>query len=161
MTVKAITFGSVQATPLTLGTSGSLTTLGNISGVWTNGATHQIVVGSQILAVGGDMVLSDGTNGHAINLDIGSGTVTVTGPLTQSGGANLTFSGAGTLNLADDFNYSGGGAFTAGSGLVNYKGSAAQIVAGGIGYGRDFPPKQSSAANPEPDTRVRRPGPPQ
>src|SRR5207247_8906916 len=133
VTVKAITFGSAQATPLTLGTSGSLTTLGNISGAWTNGATHQIVVGSQILAVGGELVLSDGTNGHAINLDIGSGTVTVAGPLTQSGGANLTFSGPGTLNLEDDFNYISG-TFTSGSGSVNYEGSESQLIAGGISY---------------------------
>jgi hypothetical protein len=34
-------------------------------------------------------------------------------------------------------------------------------VAGGIGYRRDFPPKQSSAANPKPGTMVCRPGPPQ
>ena len=94
MTVKSITFGSSQTTPLTLGTGGSLKSLGNISGVWTNGATHQIIVGAQTLEVDSDLILSDGTNGHAINLDIGSGTVTVAGPLTQSGGANLGHAGA-------------------------------------------------------------------
>lgn len=126
-TVKSITFGSAQAMTLTLGSGGVLTTVGNISGTWSNNVTHAIAVGSQTLAVGGDLTLSDGTNAHAINLSIGSGSVSV-GSLTESGGANITFSGAGTLAIAGDFNYVSG-TFTGGSGTVRYSGDAAQVVA--------------------------------
>jgi len=36
-----------------LGAGGSLATVGNINGLWTNNATHTVNVGNQSLTVGG------------------------------------------------------------------------------------------------------------
>ena len=47
--IKGITFGSVQAATLTIGSGGSLTTSGNISGSWTADAVHTINTGNQNL----------------------------------------------------------------------------------------------------------------
>ncbi|PWV56616.1 hypothetical protein [Chitinophaga sp. S165] len=127
--VKAIRFGSTQAANLTLATGGSLTTAGNISGTWSANAIHTINAGAQTLTVNGDLALSEGTASRAINLNVGTGTVTVTGALTQSGGANVVFSGAGTLNVGSNYNYTNG-TFTASNSTVNYNGSTAQAVAG-------------------------------
>ncbi len=142
--VKSIQFGSAQAATLTVN-SGSLTTAGNISGVWTNTVTHAINIGATTLTVGGNLALSDGTTGDAINLNASSGTVTVTGSVTESGGANLAFTGAGALNVAGDFVY-GSGTFTPGSSTVTYNGSGSQIVAGGITYNNLSLNKASGAA---------------
>ncbi|PSL34711.1 T9SS type A sorting domain-containing protein [Chitinophaga ginsengisoli] len=127
--VKAIRFGSTQAATLTLTTGGSLTTQGNISGSWSANATHTITTGTQTLTVNGDLVLSDGTSGHAINLTAGAGTVTVGGSLIESGGANVTLSGAGTLNIGSNYTYTSG-TFTAGSSTVVYNGTGTQTIAG-------------------------------
>ncbi|SDF68010.1 hypothetical protein [Chitinophaga filiformis] len=127
--VKAIQFGSTQAATLTLTTGGSLTTQGNISGSWSGNATHTINTGSQTLTVNGDLVLSDGTSGHVINLNAGAGTLTVAGSLTESGGANVTFTGAGTLNIGSNYSYTSG-TFTAGSCTIVYNGASTQTVAG-------------------------------
>ncbi|RFS19489.1 hypothetical protein DVR12_22915 [Chitinophaga silvatica] len=130
--IKGVYFGSTQAATLTLGTSGSLTTAGNIAGSWSANATHTINVNNQNLTVNGILALSDGTSGHAIQLNVGSGSVTVAGDLVQSGSASIVFSGAGQLNLGGNYNYSAG-TFTAGSSTVTYNGSGAQIV-GGVNY---------------------------
>ncbi len=131
--VRSVFFGSAMPATLTLGSGGALITLGNIQGNWTADATHTIQVGAQTLTVGGDLQLSDGTNGHAINLALDSGSVAVSGVLTESGGANLTVTGSGTLQLAGDFIYDSGN-FSAGSGTAIYSGSGVQAVAGGITY---------------------------
>ncbi len=127
--VKSLQFGSAQAVTLTLSGGGSLTTSGNIDGVWTANANHTIAVGDRPLTVGGDLILSDGTSNHTIGLAISTGTVTVTGSLTESGGANITFSGAGNLNIAKDFNYTSG-TFTPSTSTVKYNGTSSQTVAG-------------------------------
>jgi len=129
---RNIQFGSAQAATLTLGGGGSLTTTGNISGSWSTNVTHTINVNAQSLTVGGDLKLSDGTAGHAINIAVSSGSISVGGSLTESGGANISVSGAGTLSIAQDFNYSSG-AFTAGSGTVTYNGAIAQAM-GNVAY---------------------------
>jgi hypothetical protein len=129
---KSILFGSAQAVTLTLASGGSLTTQGNISGNWSSNVTHTIDAGAQTLAVNGSLLLSDGTSGHAINLNIGTGSVAITGSLTQSGGANITFIDAGNLNIGGDFTYTSG-TFTAGSGTVTYNGGNFQSV-GGVTY---------------------------
>ncbi len=122
-------FGDAQAATLTLAAGGSLTS-GNISGNWTGGTViHTINTNSQTISVNGEIILSDGTAGHAINLNIGTGTINITQDLTQTGGANVTFIGNGTLNIGDDFNYTNG-TFTAGSGTVNFNGTTEQIGAG-------------------------------
>ena len=127
--VKAIQFGSTQAATLTLTTGGSLTTQGNISGTWSANATHTIDAGNQTLTVNGDLALSDGTTNHVINLNAGTATVTVVGSVTESGGANVTFTGAGTLNIGSNYSYTSG-TFTAGSSTVSYNGTGTQTVAG-------------------------------
>lgn len=127
VSVKQIIFGSVQAVTLTLGNSGSMTTLGDVGGIWTGNAIHNIIVSNQTLTANGSMILSDGTSGHSINLSIGSGTVTTLGSLIETGGANINFNGAGTLNIYQDFNYSSG-TFTPGSGTVIYSGTGNQHI---------------------------------
>jgi len=125
---KSILFGSVQAATLTLAAGGSLTVQGNLSGTWAANAAHTINAGNQTITVNGDMVLSDGASGHAINLNIGTGTVALAGSLTETGGANITFTGAGALTIGDDFNYTSG-TFTAGTGTVTYNGTVDQTIA--------------------------------
>lgn len=126
---KIINFGSAQAATLTLGAGGSLTTSGNITGIWSANATHTINTGAQNLTINGDLRLSDGTAAHAINLNIGTGTVDVNGSLVQSGGANISFSGAGKLAVGNDYNYVNGG-FTPSTGTVEYDGTNQQAIAG-------------------------------
>jgi fibronectin-binding autotransporter adhesin len=119
--VKALTFGSVQAATLTLSSGGTLAVSGNVRGDWAGNAAHVINVGSQTLTIAGDLVLSNGTTNRLINLNIGTGTVTVGGSLTQTGSAAIVFSGAGTLNIVESFDYTSG-TFTAGMGTVVYNG---------------------------------------
>ena len=131
-TAKGILFGSAQASTLTLTTGGSLTTQGNISGTWSANATHTINANNQNITVNGDIVLSDGASNHIINLNIGTGTVTMTGSLTQSGGANITFSGSGALVIGNNFTYASG-TFTKSTGTVTFNGAGAQAV-GAVNY---------------------------
>lgn len=128
VSVKSISFSSTQAVSLSVASGGSLTTNG-ISGSWSGNATHSISMDAQNLTVNGDLNLSDGTSNHVINLGIGSGAVNITGSLVQSGGAGITFSGAGTLSIGNNFSYTSG-TFTPGSGTVIYNGSVPQTVAG-------------------------------
>lgn len=124
--VKNINFGSTKAVTLSMATGGSLVS-SDIKGSWSANATHTINVNGQSLTINGDMALSDGTSSHAINLNIGTGTVTISGILTQSGNANIIFTDAGNLNIGKDFNYVNG-VFTPGAGTVTYNGSSNQNV---------------------------------
>ena len=133
VTVKNMVFESAQSAALTLSAGGALTTKGNTIGSWAANASHTIDVGAQNLTIGGALVLSDGTNGHAINLKIGSGSTTVVGSLIQSGTAAISWSGPGNLIINADFTRTSG-SFNAGSGTVTYVGSASQDIAGGISY---------------------------
>ncbi len=128
VTVKSIVFGSVQAATLTMGSGGTLTTNGNINGSWSADAIHTINAGDQNINVNGDLTLSNGTGNRSIDLIIGTGLVTIAGSLTQTGGANVTFSAAGSLNIKTDYLYSSG-SFTAGSGAVEYSGTGSQTMA--------------------------------
>jgi fibronectin-binding autotransporter adhesin len=126
--VKNIVFGAVQPVILTINGGGTLTT-GAISGQWGAGLTHTINVGDETLTVNGNMLLSDGVSGHVIDLNVNAGTVTVTGSITQSGGANITFTDAGNLNVGGNFMYTSG-VFTPGPGTVTYNGTLLQTIAG-------------------------------
>src|SRR6185437_156773 len=128
VSIKAISFGSVQAATLTLAAGGSLTPSGNIGGNYSADAVHTINIGNQNLTVNGDMALSNGVNNRSINLNIGSGTVNITGSFTQNGNASIVFTGSGTLNIGSDYIYTSG-TFTPGTGTVNYNGSDEQDVA--------------------------------
>ncbi len=127
-TVKSILFGSTQASTITLNSGGSLTINGGVNGAWSANAVHTINANAQTITINGDLALSDNTSNHAINLNITTGTVSVSGSVTQSGGANINFSGAGTLNIGKDFIYQTG-TFTPGTGLVKYNGSVSQVIA--------------------------------
>jgi hypothetical protein len=127
VSIKSLHFGSAKAIALTLGSGGSLTVLGNLDGDWDTAAIHTINVDDQTLTVNGNINLSDGTNGEAIDLNIGSGTVTTLVSLIESGGANINFSGAGTLNVYLDF-YHTSGTFNPGSGTVVYNGVENQDI---------------------------------
>ncbi|MBC9930578.1 hypothetical protein [Chitinophaga qingshengii] len=129
VSVAGISFGSVQAATLTLATGGSLTTQGNIAGIWSANVSHTINVNNQALTVNGNLALSDGTTGHNIQLNVGNGSITVGGSLTQSGNAAITCSGTGAINIGGNFNYSSG-TFSPGTGTVTYNGSTNQTVAG-------------------------------
>ncbi|MES2778353.1 MAG: LamG-like jellyroll fold domain-containing protein [Bacteroidota bacterium] len=126
VTIKNLVFASAQAVTLSMATGGSLTS-GDISGVWSANATHTLNVGSQVITVNGDLKLSDGVNGHAIDLTIGSGSIAVKS-LEQTGNAAVTFSGAGTLFVDHDYLHDNG-VFTAGTGTVEYNGDVNQHMA--------------------------------
>ena len=129
VSIKGISFGSAQASTLTIGSGGSLTTSGNIGGNWTADAVHTINAGSQNITVNGDLNLSNGVNNRSINLNIGSGSVSVHGSVIQNGNASVIFTGNGSLNVGNDFVYTSG-TFTAGTGTVTYNGTEQQAVAG-------------------------------
>lgn len=125
--VKGITFGSVTSVTLTIG-SGSLTVQGNIDGVWAADATHTIAVGSRTLTIFSDLILSEGTSNRAINLTLGSGTINISGDLVQTGGANVTFTSSGSINIGDHYTYVSG-TLTPSSGTVSYNGTNDQQIA--------------------------------
>ncbi|MEQ1642209.1 MAG: hypothetical protein ABL959_02040 [Pyrinomonadaceae bacterium] len=124
---KNINFGNAQAVTLSLGSGGSLTS-GNIRGLWSGNATHTLNVNDRTVTVNGDLTLSDGTSGHVIDLNISTGTVTVSGSVNQTGGANIVFTGAGNLDLNHNLNHVSG-TFTAGTGTVTYSGDSVQPIA--------------------------------
>jgi fibronectin-binding autotransporter adhesin len=142
---KGLSFGSVQAMTLTLGSGGSLETIGNVAGIWTNNITHTLNVGAQSLRVGNNLTLSDGVSGHAINLTASSGLVTISDALIESGGANVTFTGAGTLAVGGNFDYVSG-TFTPATSTTYYTGSGDQNV-GGVTYNHLIFNKPSGTAS--------------
>ncbi|MFA6456631.1 MAG: hypothetical protein WCW40_07410, partial [Bacteroidota bacterium] len=142
-TVRGVQFGSAAPVTLTI-QNDSLITIGNIDGVWSTSQTHSILVGANTLRVGGDLTLSDNTSGHDIGLSISSGSVIVSGSLTQSGNASVAL-GSGSLRISSDYHYTAG-TFTAGTGTVIYDGNAAQIVAGGFSYYNLIIDKSASVA---------------
>lgn len=125
--VSVLQFGSIQASTLTL-VSGSLSIQGAMNGNWTGSASHVIDVSSNSLTVGTNVDLSDGTNGHDIQLKIGSGSVVINNDLNQSASGSVNFTGNGTLTINGTYNYTSG-SFNAGSGTVIYSGTERQIVA--------------------------------
>jgi hypothetical protein len=129
-TAKGLNFGSTQAVTLTVTGGAALDVQGNIDGTWLSNANHSIIMQSNsALLCDADVVLSDGTANHTISLSIGNITlVTILGSLTQSGGANIVFTGTGSLSIGDSFAYTSG-TFTAGTGIVTYSGSNDQFIA--------------------------------
>lgn len=127
VTVKNIVFGSAKAATLSMASGGTLVT-GDVLGKWTANATHTFNINNQTVTVNGGLELSEGVSNRIINLNIGTGTLNVIGTLTQSASANVIFSGAGNLNIANDYNYVSG-TFTAATGTVTYNGTVNQVVA--------------------------------
>ncbi len=129
--IKNLHFLSTKAVNLSLNSGGSLST-GDIDGNWSSNATHTINTNNQPFNVNGNLQLSDGVTGHLINLNIGTGTVAITGSITQSASAAITFGGAGNITLGGDYNYVNG-AFVGSTGTFTYNGAGNQIV-GAVNY---------------------------
>jgi hypothetical protein len=143
VTIKNIIFSSTQVSTITLSSGGSLT-VNSISGQWSSNAVHALEVGTQTLNVNGNLVLSDGITGHTINLNVGSGTVNISGSLTELGGVNITL-GSGNIKIGGDFIYSSG-TFAGGTSTVTYNGATDQIVAG-VNYNNLTIDKSAGTAN--------------
>lgn len=126
-TVNILRFGSAQASVLTIN-SGSLITVGSCRGDWSSSVSHTLNVSSGNLTIGTNIDLSDGTNGHDITLQIGTGTATITSDLNQKATGAIIFTGNGNLIVNGNYNYTTG-TFTAGSGTVTYTGGFAQQIA--------------------------------
>jgi hypothetical protein len=150
VSVKNISFSSVHACALTLNSGGSLTVNG-ISGQWTSNATHTINVGMQSLNVNGNLLLSDGISGHAINLILSGGTINIAGSLIESGNSNITL-GSGNMIIGGDFNYSDG-TFSGGTSTVTLNGSSIQSL-GGVSYYNVIINKAAGVANLNSSTTV-------
>jgi len=144
VSIKNIVFGSTQAVTLSMASGGTLTT-GDIAGKWSSNVTHTINTNNQVITVNGDLSLSDAVTGHAINVNIGTGTLNIGGILNQSGGANIIFTAAGNLKIAGDYIYTNG-VFTPASGTVYYNGSISQIV-GAVTYNNLIVDKGSQTAD--------------
>ncbi|MBI2313147.1 MAG: hypothetical protein HYU77_11665 [Betaproteobacteria bacterium] len=112
--------------------SGTLTIGGNVSVNAVNLANNRaktLNVGAGTLSVGGSLTLSGSVGNREASLLISTGTATVTGSVLIAGtnsNANITFSGAGTLNVGG--NLQSGATFTASTGTVNFNGGAAQQI---------------------------------
>jgi hypothetical protein len=127
VTVKNLAFASNQPVVLTMAGGGSLVS-GDMTGVWSSTARHTINVGAQTITVNGDLTIGDGIDDHAIDLNIGTGHIKVIGSLHQSGGANVSFTGAGKLSISKNFHQVSGD-FIPGSGTVEYNGEENQHTA--------------------------------
>jgi fibronectin-binding autotransporter adhesin len=125
--VKGITFFSNTQSTLRLN-AGSLTVQGNIQGSWSGNAAHTLDIGSRVVSVFSDLLLSDGTINHTINVTGTTGSIGVAGSLLQSGSANLTFTGAAELSVSKNYTRLSG-TFTPGTSTVTYNGLQDQVVA--------------------------------
>ncbi|MBC5994254.1 T9SS type A sorting domain-containing protein [Pontibacter cellulosilyticus] len=126
VTVSGVQFKGTATTNLSIG-SGSLNVTGNLSAVGA-GASHTLSTNSNSLTVGGNLTLNDGSAGNNISLVNGSGSITVSGSITQPAGASVSL-GSGNLNIGGNYNYTLGASFTAGTSTVTYNGTGAQAVA--------------------------------
>lgn len=123
VTVASISFRSTAAITLTIGTGGSLTVLGDVSGTWNANRRHTIAIGTQSVLINGSF--SSGTNNlRRINVTLTTGTLNIRGNYLGTG--QLTFNGAGYLYIGG--NYTATGAFTRGTGTVTYDGTGNQTV---------------------------------
>ena len=97
----------------------------------TYASTATLAVGTGTLNAG-SIAINAGTSVSEDSIvSVSTGTINVTGAITFSGTAaqaQLTFSGAGTLNIGG--NLGTGGAFTCSTGTVNFNGSSAQTFGG-------------------------------
>jgi fibronectin-binding autotransporter adhesin len=127
--VKKVYFNATTATTLSLSGSGSLAVLGNIDGSWSADAIHTINVGSCTLTTFSDIVLSDGVANRRIDLTVSTGSVNVSGSLTQTGGADITFTDAGTMSIGGNYTYVSG-TLTPSTSTITYNGVATQQIVG-------------------------------
>src|ERR1041385_9139607 len=138
VTIAALTFGSSVGVTLDLtnGGSGTLTVIGDLNMVQSQGSgtVHALNVNNRSVTVQGS-VLGIGPNGGSSSttsdINISTGTLSITGSLTINLRGTLAFSGAGTMNLGGNFNSNNGGTFTQSTSIVNCNGTNAQSISGG------------------------------
>lgn len=128
ISLRALRFYSTTASTLTLSSGGSLAVGGSLLGSWTGNAAHTIVVGAQVMTVGGNLTLSNGTANQIINLAFSSGSVSIGRELIQSGGASITASGSGGISLMGDYTYTSG-SFVPSTSTFTYNGISTQVLA--------------------------------
>ena len=127
----SITFTTATATSLTINDGITLTVSGAITIPRSGSSFNQIIVGAGILNAGSVAFTSGGgTSRHQIT--ISTGTVTITGDVTQSGSsgsATIAFSDAGLLQLGGAFLTSTTGTLTLATGCtVEYNAAGNQTV---------------------------------
>ena len=96
----------------------------------TNPDVNTLAVGAGTLNAA-SMAFTNGGGGQRHVLTISTGTVTVTGSITQSGStgsATISFTGAGLLKVGGAFLNSGTGTLTQSTGTVEYNGTVAQTA---------------------------------
>ncbi|MBS1680932.1 MAG: hypothetical protein JST48_04405 [Bacteroidetes bacterium] len=96
-----------------------------------NGDSNTLAVGAGILNAGSLLFTSGGGASTRHRLTISTGTVTISGDVTESGStgsATITFTGAGQLLLGGAFLNSSNGTLTASTGTVTYNGTVAQTI---------------------------------
>lgn len=126
-TIGVLRFGGVASCTLDLD-GNTLNTIGDIRGIWSANAQHVININTGTLNVGTNLSLSDGDEGHSIDLDIGTGSVYVGYDIEDATYGEIAFSGSGLLSIGKNFNYTAG-TFSAGTGTVTYTGLYPQIIA--------------------------------
>ncbi|TRX29811.1 HYR-like domain-containing protein [Flavobacterium gawalongense] len=117
-----------------LSVSGDVT----INSPGSNSRTNEIIVGSGILNIGGNLTVNGAAEGSSINnrqgqLTVSTGTVDVNGNITtNAAGANslISFSGAGTLKISG--NWVHGGSFTKSTSTVIFDGLTQSISGGAV-----------------------------
>ncbi|MFV7235384.1 beta strand repeat-containing protein, partial [Flavobacterium sp. ZB4R12] len=119
---------------ITLSVSGDVT----INSPGSNSRTNEIIVGSGILNIEGELTVNGNANGGGSNnrlgrLTVSTGTVDVNGNITtNAAGANslIFFSGAGTLKISGNWVHDG--AFTKSTSTVIFDGLTQSISGGAI-----------------------------
>ena len=97
----------------------------------TAAVNSTLAVGTSTLTAGSIGIAGGSTSGYNSILSVSTGTINCTGAITFSGTAaqaQLTFTGAGTLNIGG--NLGDGGTFTCSTSTVNCNGSSAQTIGG-------------------------------
>lgn len=93
----------------------------------SNNRTSTLAVGSGSLSVGGKLTLSGGNNNRRSDLTISTGTVTISGDLSVNNArARVIFTNSGILNIGG--NFSSGGTFTRSTGTAVFNGSGNQSI---------------------------------
>ncbi|MBI3811724.1 MAG: hypothetical protein HY283_05915, partial [Nitrospirae bacterium] len=122
------------ANGITLSGTNTLTVGGGSGSITMNapsaGVNSTVNVGAGTLSAGRIAIPGSGTGGRNAIVTVSTGTITLTNSIVFSGTAaqaQLTFTGAGTVNVAGNLT-SGGTLTTTGNGTINFNGGVAQTI---------------------------------